>query len=279
MKLLLSGEGPTDLGVNRPVAGGVEFVPGPMAHVVDRLLGVRLGYSLLEVHAAGGGCVSYVGESELASLGKTGSPLLPGLKFGKGTALYTRNAQVLGLTAIEARSAATPVIAVLFRDGDGTRSVPRADWERKVASIERGFELVSFDAGVPMVPRPKSEAWLLCALKPQAYTHCDSLEDAPGNDASPNSLKKAPGSACGSRSVGSGAVRVGAGRLGRSAVDRDAQLPQIPDGAGCGLLECVAGRLRVLRCPERYRVGPVVDNVGGDGNARGVDVLRRRRKA
>lgn len=190
MKLLLSGEGPTDLGVNRPVAGGVEFVPGPMAHVVDRLLGVRLGYSLLEVHAAGGGCVSYVGESELASLGKTGSPLLPGLKFGKGTALYTRNAQLLGLTAIEARSAATPVIAVLFRDGDGTRSVPRADWERKVASIERGFELVSFDAGVPMVPRPKSEAWLLCALKPQAYTHCDSLEDAPGNDASSNSLKK-----------------------------------------------------------------------------------------
>lgn len=190
MRLLLSGEGPTDLGVNQAVAGGVAFVPGPMAHVVDRLLEAHLGYSILEVHELGGDCVSYLGESELASLGKPRSPLFPGVKLGKGTALFTRNAQVLGLKAIEeARGAAVPVIAVLFRDGDGTRSVPHTDWEQKVASIERGFELVKFKAGVPMVPRPKSEAWLLCALKPQAYAHCDALEEAPGNDASPNSLK------------------------------------------------------------------------------------------
>lgn len=191
MKLLLSGEGPTDLGVNQAVAGGVEFVPGPMAHVVDRLLETHVGYSILKWQELGGDCVSYVGESELASLGKPGSPLFPGVKFGKGTALFTRNAQVLGLKAIEeARGAAVPIIAVLFRDGDGTRSVSRTDWEQKVASIERGFELVKFNAGVPMVPRPKSEAWLLCALKPQPYAHCDSLEEAPGNDASPNSLKR-----------------------------------------------------------------------------------------
>ncbi len=190
MKLLLSGEGPTDLGVNRAVAGGVEFVPGPMAHVVDRLLETHLGYSILRWHELGGDSVSYVGESELASLGKPGSPLFPGVKFGKGTALFTRNAQVLGLKATEeARGAAVPVVAVLFRDGDGTRSVPHTDWEQKVASIERGFELVKFNAGVPMVPRPKSEAWLLCALKSQAYAHCDALEEAPGNDASPRSLK------------------------------------------------------------------------------------------
>lgn len=41
-----------------------------------------------------------------------------------------------------------------------------------------------------MVPRPKSEAWLLCALKNAPYQHCQTLEDAPGNDASPRSLKK-----------------------------------------------------------------------------------------
>lgn len=41
-----------------------------------------------------------------------------------------------------------------------------------------------------MVPRPKSEAWLLCALRPSAYANCAQLEDASGNDASPNSLKQ-----------------------------------------------------------------------------------------
>lgn len=30
-----------------------------------------------------------------------------------------------------------------------------------------------------MVPRPKSEAWLLCALKPNPYQHCAALEEAP----------------------------------------------------------------------------------------------------
>ena len=38
MKLMLAGEGPTDLGVMRPEAGGARFVPGPMAWVVDQLV-------------------------------------------------------------------------------------------------------------------------------------------------------------------------------------------------------------------------------------------------
>jgi hypothetical protein len=37
---------------------------------------------------------------------------------------------------------------------------------------------------------PKSEAWLLCALRPPGYANCALLEDASGNDASPNSLKQ-----------------------------------------------------------------------------------------
>ena len=34
MRLLLSGEGPTDLGHEKPSTGGMAFVPGPMAWVV-----------------------------------------------------------------------------------------------------------------------------------------------------------------------------------------------------------------------------------------------------
>ena len=81
-------------------------------------------------------------------------------------------------------------MAVLFRDSDGTGISPRDDWEQKVDSMVNGFSRAGFDRGVPMVPRPKSEAWLLCALKDPPYQHCARLEDESGNDNSPNSLKR-----------------------------------------------------------------------------------------
>ncbi len=192
MKLVLSGEGPTDLGQERPTANGMEFVPGPMARIIDRLLERHhTKYSLLDAHQAGSDCVTYVHETALAALGKPGSPLFPGVKFGKGTAFFTRNAQALGLLAKETSAKEKqPVLAVLFRDGDGVRATPVGEWQEKVDSMRRGFAMVACETGVPMVPRPKSEAWLLCALRPASYANCALLEDAPGNDASQNSLKK-----------------------------------------------------------------------------------------
>ena len=46
-----------------------------------------------------------------------------------------------------------------------------------------------------MVPRPKSEAWLLGYYqknlpRQNAYNHCERFEDLPGNDGSPNSAKE-----------------------------------------------------------------------------------------
>lgn len=199
MRLLLSGEGPTDLGQEKPTPGGMAFVPGPMAWIVDKLLErYHTGYSLLEAHQAGADCVTSVREKALADLGKRGSPLLPGLKFGKGTAFFARNAQALGLLAKQTcEQEAQPVLAVLFRDGDGVRATPTGEWQEKVDSMHRGFAMVGCDTGVPMVPRPKSEAWLLCALQPPAYANCASLEDASGNDASVNSLKRQLAAVCG----------------------------------------------------------------------------------
>jgi hypothetical protein len=40
-----------------------------------------------------------------------------------------------------------------------------------------------------MLPKPKSEAWILCALQ-NDYQHCTKLEDESGNDHSPNSIKQ-----------------------------------------------------------------------------------------
>ncbi|QDQ25468.1 hypothetical protein FNU76_03340 [Chitinimonas arctica] len=181
------------------MADGIAFVPGPMAWVVDKLLERHhTEYSLLETHQAGGDCVTHVHETELAVLRKPGSPLLPGVKYGKGTAFFTRNAQLLGLLAKQTSTQeAQPVLAILFRDGDKTRSTAASDWQEKVDSMRRGFAQVECDTGVPMVPRPKSEAWLLCARRQPGYANCASLEDASGNDDSPNSLKKQLAALCG----------------------------------------------------------------------------------
>jgi hypothetical protein len=190
MRLWLSGEGPTDLGTLRASVDGTHFVPGPMVVIADRLAEARVGYSFLDAHQGGADCIRYVGESELAQSGKQGPFLLPGVKFGKHNTYFTRNAQALGLLAKEdADEGGRPTAAVLFRDGDGSRSMPASQWQEKFDSIKRGFALVDYLCGAPMVPRPKSEAWLLCAMRTPTYTNCAQLEEASGNDASPNSLK------------------------------------------------------------------------------------------
>jgi len=175
-----------------PTQTGWEFQPGPMARIVDRLLEAhpRVGYSLLDTQSSGGDTVRFVDEAELAKCAKSGPMKLAGIKYGKETGLFARNAQILGLLAKTDRDASKlPVVAVLFRDADSTRTSSRQEWQNKFSSMLRGFALAEFDAGVPMVPRPKSEAWLLCGLKEFPDAGCDGLEDAPGNDNSPNSLK------------------------------------------------------------------------------------------
>ena len=82
------------------------------------------------------------------------------------------------------------IIAVLFHDKDGTRSSSRTLWQEKYEAMKRGFNTVEdYGLGVPMLPNPKSEAWLLCARKEQPYVNCSPLERESGNDSSPNALK------------------------------------------------------------------------------------------
>lgn len=123
MKLVLAGEGKSDMGQVEPGANGMEFVPGPMACIVDKLIETRVDYSLLDLQETGGESIRFVSETELASYGKSGPRLLSGLKYGKGNAFFTRNAQVLGLLAKQERAESKcPVVAVLFRDTDSTAS-------------------------------------------------------------------------------------------------------------------------------------------------------------
>jgi hypothetical protein len=192
MKLLISGEGPSDLGACNNALGECtdgDFNRGPMAVWLARLWEKLLDYNLFDVPEA----VLYVSENALAAKAKNAGKRMQSLRGKKQvaeTGLYFTNAQQLGLMAKQlAADHAVPVMAVLFRDADGTRSARGQMWKTKWDSMANGFAAAAFDFGVPMLPKPKSEAWLLCAGQIAMHSHA-ALEDISGNDDSPNSAKK-----------------------------------------------------------------------------------------
>ncbi|MEE1922126.1 hypothetical protein V0R50_13355 [Pseudomonas sp. 148P] len=192
MIILCSGEGISDLGVCDNEIGncdGTNFRFGPISLVVDGIVSTCLGYSPREVHPES---YRYYSESALAARAKARKGFsLTGKKRGVETGYFHINAWMLGEIALELEAAENDsVAAFLFRDTDGTNSSPRDLWERKTSSIEGGFIRADFHRGVPIVPRPKSESWFLCATKQNPYQHCAALEDLPGNDDSPNSAKR-----------------------------------------------------------------------------------------
>ncbi len=193
MYFLFSGEGPTDLGTCDDGASACEgdrYQHGPMTVVVDQVVEAKLRFSFLETQYCGflseGGLTSLTSELKPAKK----SPQLPGKKAAKETRYFYRNARAFALYAREKSVAlGDTVIAILFRDTDGASSAGRGLWEDKRQSMKKGFDDEGFKTGVPMIPKPKSEAWLLCALKEDPYQGCKALEDRSGNDKSPNSLK------------------------------------------------------------------------------------------
>ncbi len=194
MILVLSGEGPTDLGrcnTSSEQCQDKAFDIGPMAVIADKIIEERIGYSLSSIPEA----IHFVSKKALVAWSKAQrTPRMSSLR-GLNTDVETRyffsNARALGEIAqqIQDRNRDQPVIAILFRDTDGTGSAPNQLWRDKHKSIMDGFESVPFMRGIPMLPKPKSEAWLLCAIRKPSYQHCQQLEDISGNDKAPNSAK------------------------------------------------------------------------------------------
>lgn len=194
MFLLFSGEGSTDLGAcgnRQSYAEGEDFEPGPMAVLADKIVEAELGYSVLETKA-GYGYLSKTGLEDFARKGRQPGRVtrLPRSDAQRETGYYFFNARTLAQFASTLADEKGDIIAILFRDGDHSQKVGREDWVIKRQSMLDGFATVSgFTGGVPMIPRPKSEAWLLCPQQPQPYQNCAELEERSGNDASPHSLK------------------------------------------------------------------------------------------
>jgi hypothetical protein len=193
MYFLLSGEGPTDIGLcsdDINACEGSSHLQGPMAIIISQLVKQRLQFSFMDTRYYG-----YVSKRELverASIFKyqKKSLRLPGKKKAKETGYFYRNARAMALCAKDKEAELNDeVIAVLFRDSDGTASADRGLWKNKWHSIIQGFSDEAFERGVPMIPKPKSEAWIICSVKNNPYQGCGALENRSGNDKSPNSLK------------------------------------------------------------------------------------------
>lgn len=193
MYFLLSGEGPTDMGLctgGMTECEGNHHQEGPMAMIVSQLVEQRLEFSFMDTRYYG-----YVSKRELVQRAsrfkrQKKSLTLSGRKKPKETLYFYRNARALALCArVKAAELNVQVIAVLFRDSDGTASADRGLWKHKWDSMIRGFSDEGFKQGVPMIPKPKSEAWIICCVKNNQYQGCKALEHRSGNDKSPNSLK------------------------------------------------------------------------------------------
>ncbi len=192
MYFLFSGEGPTDLGACADSAAtceGNDYQHGPLTVIVDQIVEARHHYSPLDA-----GCCGFVSRAALVDraaelkAAKKGMRL-PGKKRARETRYFCNNARVLARIAKEREGERKDdVVAVLFRDAD-TATAGRGPWPEKRQSMLDGFSEEGFARGVPMIPKPTSEAWLLCALRKNAYHTCAALENRSGNPRSPHSLK------------------------------------------------------------------------------------------
>lgn len=193
MIVVLSGEGPTDLGQcgnSQSICEDGDFQIGPMTVLLDKMIESYLKYSLQTTP----GAYLYVNKVTLAeyakSLKRGRNVSLVGRKLGKETTYYFKSAWLLASVAkeMEAKRQDTS-IAVLFRDCDGTCSAEAGLWEAKWESMINGFDRADYSRGVPMIPKPKSEAWMLCQSR-QSLSDCACLEEISGNDDSPNPAKE-----------------------------------------------------------------------------------------
>ena len=184
MHLVLSGEGSSDIGLFSQYHN--EFIAGSMYFIVDKIIEKKHDFSYYSEKES---MITFIPKVELTKYSKR-LPPFTGKKGQKGTAYFINNAIALARIAKEKSKALDDeVIAILFRDSDGTNSTIKGLWEEKIHSIENGFKIEKFDRGVAMIPKPKSEAWLICALKEKPYEQCEKLETRSGNDDSPHNLK------------------------------------------------------------------------------------------
>ena len=195
--LLVFGEGPTDMGRSRnaqPYAHGDDLEVGPMLRLAYRLLLRHLpdwNTDLFDIQQEHSIPSILVAAAEMTAQVKRGAKKFPSKKTKSGYLIHSKRAAVLGQLAQQTDSPTTAQLAIYFHDTDGTNSEPHNPQEL-VQAVNEGFRASGFaKQGIAMIPKPTSEAWLICSCKPDAYQHCSRLEtQLSGNDRSPERAPK-----------------------------------------------------------------------------------------
>lgn len=80
---------------------------------------------------------------------------------------------------------------VFFHDLDAnTKASVDEIYDDSMKAMNEGFDSASFPYGVRMIPKTRSESWLLCLLDSDGGKNAKYFEDLPMSDKSPNSGKK-----------------------------------------------------------------------------------------
>ena len=192
MTCLLLGEGASDLGVNSDYEEP-RFQKGPMTLVID-FLATKMGVREIEYELLSRGDVSKGIKASKRKISSRPKEVDPENRMIYMSAYY------IGGRAIERQKDA----AIYFHDPDRTNSGPCDKAIGMERAMHTGFDSSGFGKGIPMIPIPRSEAWLLAYFqkglaKQMAYNKSERFEKLPANDDSPKSAKRLLKQAVGAR--------------------------------------------------------------------------------
>ena len=177
MYFLVYGEGNSDIGFQGNN-------PGPLICALEKLA---------ETVSEEVFSFDYVSRSELGDIAKSIPKDNKSMRIrGKmnsqpGIILVRRQAQALAIKA----KAITDTGVVLFHDCDYSAKIKNGQryYEEMVKAAQDGFKQAVFSNGVPMIPNPRSESWLLCHYQEEPYKNGNYFENLPANDSASGSGK------------------------------------------------------------------------------------------
>lgn len=177
--ILVTGEGSSDMGGSnngQSISTGEFYNLGPMA-----LLAVRLLQKIIPDwnednidFQSPNNWMTCISGSELARQAKGVRKHRPSTKLKKGFVEHANRSTTMAGYAKDNEHQ----LAFYFHDTD------KCDFDDLHQSIMLGFNGIEGVHGIPMIPKPTSEAWLICGQKQDPYAHCTALEtELSGNDA------------------------------------------------------------------------------------------------
>lgn len=192
--IIVSGEGRTDIGGShsgQAISTGADFEKGPMYILIERMLHRFMPDWNVEYWETNPPNISYVSHGLLGRNAKlrakgNGKFTFASKSLNKEHNGKHKHARELAVTAKELECQ----LAVYFIDTDGRNEdkTEHSQLHRKIVeALNLGFEKGEFAGGVAMVPKPTSEAWLICHCQNLPYSNCNSLEiRLSGNDNCPD---------------------------------------------------------------------------------------------